>query len=71
MMKTRAITATGFGAKTDIGVRDRARRARSAKVEIKEIRESWATLANERLVDQGLEISIDHRSREACGGVQR
>ena len=67
---TRQITPTGLGAKAAIewSDTDRAKHGLGpAKQEVKAIRALWAELANEPLLEQGLEIRIDHRSLKTQG----
>ncbi len=67
---TRQITPTGLGAKAAIEWSDTERAKKGlgpAKQEVKAIRALWAELANERLLERGLEIRIDHRSLKAQG----
>jgi ATP-dependent exoDNAse (exonuclease V) alpha subunit len=67
---TRVVEPAGLGAKTQIELKD-ADRAKlglgPAKAEITQIRERWATLANEHLARHGSAERIDHRSLEAQG----
>ncbi|WP_043459676.1 Ti-type conjugative transfer relaxase TraA [Gluconacetobacter diazotrophicus] len=53
MLSTRTVDETGFGAKG---------REWNSKALLAEWRERWASLANERLVEIGLDVRIDHRS---------
>ena len=67
---TREITPTGLGEKVSIEWSDTNRRKAElepARKEIESIRERWATLTNEKLHEQGLEIRVDHRSLKAQG----
>ena len=70
MTTTREVTATGLGRKSDIelGDRDRAKKGlAAASVEIESIRERWAALTNEHLLEQGVKARVDHRSLEDQG----
>jgi Ti-type conjugative transfer relaxase TraA len=53
MLSTRTVDETGFGAKE---------REWNSKALLAEWRERWASLANERLAEIGLDVRIDHRS---------
>jgi hypothetical protein len=67
---TRVIEPGGLGEKATIEWSDTNRRKaglRPAKEEVLEIRERWAALANERLLEHGIEARIDHRSLAAQG----
>ena len=63
----------GLGEKSTIEWSDTNRRKAElepAKKEIEAIRERWADLANEKLLEHGHEIRIDHRSL-AAQGIER
>lgn len=65
MTTTREVTATGLGAKAAIEWSDTDRRKKGlepAKSEVKAIRERWAALTNEHLLQRGIEVRVDHRS---------
>ena len=67
---TRVIEPGGFGEKATIEWSDTNRRKAKlepAKKEIEAIRERWAQLANEKLLEHGIEARIDHRSLERQG----
>ncbi len=67
---TREVTATGLGRKSDIelGDRDRAKKGlAAASVEIESIRERWAVLTNEHVLEQGVKARVEHRSLEDQG----
>ena len=67
---TRVIEAGGLGEKATIEWSDTNRRKaglRPAKEEVLEIRERWAQLSNEKLLEHGIEARIDHRSLTAQG----
>lgn len=67
---TREVTPTGLGEKAAIEWSDTAREQRglkSARKELTEIRERWALLTNEKLLEHGHDIRIDHRSLKAQG----
>ena len=67
---TRVIEPAGLGEKATIEWSDTNRRKAKlepAKKEIEAIRERWAQLANERLLEHGIEARIDHRSLAAQG----
>jgi ATP-dependent exoDNAse (exonuclease V) alpha subunit len=70
---TRTIEPGGLGEKSTIEWSDTNRRKAElepAKKEIEAIRERWADLANEKLLEHGHEIRIDHRSL-AAQGIER
>jgi len=65
MTTTREVTATGLGPKAAIEWSDTDRRKKGlepAKTEVKTIRERWAALTNEHLLERGIEVRVDHRS---------
>lgn len=67
---TRVIEPGGLGEKATIEWSDTNRRKAElepARKEIEAIRERWAVRANEKLLEHGHEIRIDHRSLEAQG----
>ena len=67
---TRVIEPGGLGEKSTIEWSDTNRRKAElepARKEIEAIRERWAELTNEKLLEHGHEIRIDHRSLEAQG----
>ncbi len=67
---TRVIEPGGLGEKSTIEWSDTNRRKAElepARKEIEAIRERWAVLTNEKLLEHGHEIRIDHRSLEAQG----
>ena len=67
---TRTIEVAGLGEKVAIEWSDGNRRKAglgAAKEEITQIRERWAALSNEKLLEQGLESRVDHRSLEDQG----
>lgn len=70
---TRVIEPGGLGEKSTIEWSDTNRRKAElepARKEIEAIRERWAVLANEKLLEHGHEIRIDHRSL-AAQGIER
>jgi ATP-dependent exoDNAse (exonuclease V) alpha subunit len=70
MTTTREITATGLGSKAAIEWSDTDRRKKGlepAKTEVKAIRERWAALTNEHLLQRGIEVRVDHRSLQEQG----
>jgi ATP-dependent exoDNAse (exonuclease V) alpha subunit len=70
---TRAVTATGLDAKTDIELKDADRTKKGlspGRSEVTAIRSRWAELVNERLAEHGVEARIDHRSLEAQGEMR-
>ena len=70
MTTTREVTATGLGAKAAIEWSDTDRRKKGlepAKAEVKAIRERWAVLTNEHLLERGIEVRVDHRSLQEQG----
>jgi MobA/MobL family len=67
---TREVTAVGLGNKSSIELSDTDRRKKGlepSKVEVKAIRELWAVLTNEHLLEQGVKARVDHRSLEEQG----
>jgi hypothetical protein len=70
MATTREVTATGLGPKAAIEWSDTDRRKKGlepAKAEVKAIRERWAALTNEHLLERGIEVRVDHRSLQEQG----
>ena len=70
---TRVIEPGGLGEKATIEWSDTNRRKAElepAKKEIEAIRERWAQLANEKLLEHGIPARIDHRSL-AAQGIER
>ena len=59
---TRKVEADGLGAKLDT---EKAGRKRSEDLEA--VRSRWAQMTNERLRENGIDASVDHRSLEAQG----
>ena len=67
---TRVIEPGGLGEKATIEWSDANRRKAElepARKEIEAIRERWAVLTNEKLLEHGIEARVDHRSLEAQG----
>ena len=67
---TREVTAVGLGNKSSIELSDTDRRKKGlepSKVEVKAIRERWAALTNEHLLEHGVKTRVDHRSLEEQG----
>lgn len=70
MTTTRQVTATGLGSKAAIEWSDTDRWKKGlepAKTEVKAIRERWAALTNEHLLERGIEVRVDHRSLQEQG----
>jgi ATP-dependent exoDNAse (exonuclease V) alpha subunit len=70
MTTTREVTATGLGPKAAIEWSDTDRRKKGlepAKTEVEAIRERWAALTNEHLLERGIEARVDHRSLQEQG----
>ena len=70
MTTTREVTATGLGPKAAIEWSDTDRRKKGlepAKTEVKAIRERWAALTNEHLLERGIGARVDHRSLQEQG----
>src|SRR5277367_1376873 len=70
MTTTREVTAIGLGVKASIEWSDTDRRKKGlepAKTEVKAIRERWAALTNEHLLERGIEVRVDHRSLQEQG----
>lgn len=73
LVTTRVIEPGGLGEKATIEWSDTNRRKAElepARKEIEAIRERWAVLTNEKLLEHGHEIRIDHRSL-AAQGIER
>lgn len=73
LVTTRVIEPGGLGEKATIEWSDTNRRKAElepARKEIEAIRERWAELTNEKLLEHGHEIRIDHRSL-AAQGIER
>jgi hypothetical protein len=67
---TRQVGPAGLGAKASIEWSDQDRGKKGlgpAKGEVKAIRELWAGLINEHLLERGLAARVDHRTLEAQG----
>jgi len=67
---TRVIEPAGLGEKSTIEWSDGNRRKAQlepGKKEIEAIRERWAVLTNEKLLEHGHQVRIDHRTLEAQG----
>jgi hypothetical protein len=63
---TRELTADGFGQKAAIELDTHRRRARGLQhvaYELRELRRTWADLANDRLREANLEVRLEPRSR--------
>ena len=70
MTTTREVTATGLGPKAAIEWSDTDRRKKGlepAKSEVKAVRERWAALTNEHLLERGIGARVDHRSLQDQG----
>jgi ATP-dependent exoDNAse (exonuclease V) alpha subunit len=70
MTTTREVTATGLGSKAAIEWSDTDRRKKGlepAKSEVKAVRERWAALTNEHLLERGIGARVDHRSLQDQG----
>lgn len=64
------MTVTGLGRKYDFELSDTDRRKKglqSSRLELGNIRESWAEFTNWHLLEQGIDARIDHRTLEAQG----
>jgi ATP-dependent exoDNAse (exonuclease V) alpha subunit len=67
---TREVTPAGLGAKVGLDMQPRERQRRGLpdhRQEFRDLRERWATLANEALRAANLDARIDHRSLAAQG----
>jgi hypothetical protein len=67
---TREVTPAGLGAKVGLDMHTRERQRRGLpdhRQEFRDLRERWATLANEALREANLDARIDHRSLAAQG----
>jgi Ti-type conjugative transfer relaxase TraA len=70
MMTTRQVTSDGLGDKTYIERENKwllSRDLPTSHLQLRDIRQSWEHMANERLAMAGLDIRIDHRSHSERG----
>ena len=70
MMTTRQVTADGLGDKTYIERENKwllSNDLPTSHMQLRDIRQSWEQMANERLAMAGLDIRIDHRSHSERG----
>ena len=70
LMTTRVVSAEGLGEKTDLERQNKwllSHGRATTQMQVKELRQSWETLANAKLAAAGLDVRIDHRSHEALG----
>lgn len=70
MMTTRQVGSEGLGEKTLIERENKwllSRDQPTAPMQLREIRQSWEGIANERMAAAGLDLRIDHRSHQERG----
>ena len=70
MMTTRQVTPDGLGDKTYIERENKwllSNNLPTSHMQLRDIRQSWEQMANERLAMAGLDIRIDHRSHSERG----
>ena len=70
LMTTRVVSAEGLGEKTDLERQNKwllSHGRATTQMQVKELRQSWETLANAKLAAAGLDVRIDHRSHETLG----
>lgn len=70
MMTTRQVTTEGFGEKTHIERENRwllANNLATTDMQLRELRQAWEMIVNERLALAGFDVRIDHRSHVARG----
>ena len=70
MMTVRSVEADGLGEKTAIERENKwllSRDQPTSQMQLREIRQSWEGIANERMAAAGLDLRIDHRSHQERG----
>ncbi|NTJ35912.1 Ti-type conjugative transfer relaxase TraA [Agrobacterium rhizogenes] len=70
MMTTRQVTESGLGDKTYLERKNAwllSNGLATTDMQLRDIRQSWESIANERLAREGLDIRIDHRSHADRG----
>ena len=70
MMTTRQVTESGLGGKSSIERENKwllAQGLATTDVQLRDIRQSWESIANVELARAGLDVRIDHRSHADCG----
>lgn len=70
LMTTRRVTAEGFGEKTHIERENKwllANTLATTDMQLRELRQAWEMMVNERLALAGFDVRIDHRSHMARG----
>lgn len=70
MMTVRSVGADGLGEKTAIERENKWLLSRSqptSQMQLRDIRQSWEGIANERMAAAGLDLRIDHRSHQERG----
>lgn len=70
LMTTRQVTAAGFGEKTHIERENKwllANNLATTDMQLRELRQAWEGIVNERLALAGFDVRIDHRSHVARG----
>jgi len=70
MMTVRAVGPEGFGDKTSIERENKwllSNDLPTSQMQLRDIRQSWEQVANEKLAEAGFELRIDHRSHQERG----
>ncbi len=70
LMTTRQVTAEGFGEKTHIERENKwllSNNLATTDMQLRELRQAWEMIVNERLALAGFDVRIDHRSHVARG----
>jgi Ti-type conjugative transfer relaxase TraA len=70
MMTVRAVGPEGFGDKTSIERENKwllANDQPTSQMQLRDIRQSWEQVANEKLAEAGFDLRIDHRSHQERG----
>ena len=70
MMTVRAVGPEGFADKTWIERENKwllSQDLRTSQMQLRDIRQSWEQIANEKLAEAGLDVRIDHRSHQERG----
>ena len=70
MMSVRAVGPEGFGDKTSIERENKwllSEDMPTSQMQLRDIRQSWEQVANEKLAEAGFDLRIDHRSHQERG----
>ena len=70
MMTVRAVGPEGFGDKTTIERENKwllSQDLPTSQMQLRDVRQSWEQIANEKLAEAGLDVRIDHRSHQERG----